>query len=154
MPIYTIDDVNTLKSFLEDDEVRFSIGYKSMENEDGYYYIGQVKEFTDIFALKDFPLVYRRRVMDILNGLNDNPQFIHIDVIEKNLKKIVYFEITYQGPTVRILDFHEDNIRRLEKMNILDYFFKEFSVLVPTGFEDKTNYSNDEIFYQIKNPNY
>ena len=38
MPVYSEDDVNTLKSFLDDNEVQFSVGYKSMENEKGFYH--------------------------------------------------------------------------------------------------------------------
>lgn len=154
MPVYTEEDVTTLKSFLIEDEVLFSIGYKSMEDENGYYYIGQVKDFTDIFPLINFPLAYRKRVLDILKGLNDDPQYIYFEEEKRLVRKIVYFQMTKNGPKAFILDYSKENLDKLKRLDIEDYYIKEVPALVISNFANRDSYNKDEIFYQIKNPNY
>lgn len=154
MPVYTEDDVATLKSFLKDDEVQFSIGYKSMEDENGYYYIGQVKEFTDVFLLADFPLVYRKRVLDVLKGLSDEPKYISLEEEKRVVRKIVYFQMTKNGPKTFIVDYSDENLSKIQRLDIEDYYIKEIPALVISNFGNRDSYSNEEIFYRIKNPNY
>ena len=79
MPVYTEKEIATLKSFLADDVVQFSVGYKSLEDEDGYYYVGRVKPFTDSFLLSDFPVIFRKRVLDVLNGFQNDSNPILFD---------------------------------------------------------------------------
>lgn len=153
MPVYSEDDVNTLKSFLDEDEVQFSVGYKSKEDEKGYYYIGQVKEFTEIFRLGDFPLVYRKRVMDVLNGLRNDSKIIVLDLREKVVQKLVYFKMTKDGLKPFISDYNLENVDKLEKINVKDYFIKDEKIWVASQ-SFKSEYLHDEFFYYIKNPNY
>lgn len=154
MPVYTEEDVNVLKSFLEDDEVRFSIGLKSAEDERGYYYIGQVKDFTDVFRLGDFPLVYRKRVLDVLKGLEEEPKYIHLELEPCILKKIVYFSMTKNGPKVFMKNFSDDVLSELERLEITDYYVKNISAFYVVGYNQLNGINKNEIFYQIKNPNY
>ena len=154
MPVYTEEDINTLKSFLEEDQVLFSIGYKSLEDQDGYYYIGQVKKFTELFSLKDFPLVYRKRILDILKGLEENPQYVSFDENFGVLKKIVYFKDTKFGPKAFVENYSSDFLEKLERMEIQDYYVKEVPVFFTCGHRERDLFDEDEIFYQIKNPNY
>lgn len=154
MPVYTEDDVNTLKSFLEDDEVQFSIGFKSKEDKDGYYFLGQVKDFTDVFRLKDFPVVYRKRVMDILRGLNDNPIYISIDEEMCLLQMLIYFKMTKKGPKPFIVNYSDEMLDKLKKQGITDYYVKEVSAYVTGSYEQRSHYMEEEIFYQLKNPNF
>lgn len=153
MPVYTEDDVNTLKSFLQDDDVQFSVGYKSFEDEQGLYNIGRLKQVTDVFRLKDFPLIYRKRVMDILNGLQEE-QSIIIHEEERIVRKIVYFRMTKSGPKVYMLDDTDANLRKLKKQDIYDYYIKEVPALVVSSSSSKDVVQEQEIFYQVKNPNY
>lgn len=154
MPVYTEDDVNILKSFLQEDEVQFSIGYKSMEDQNGYYYIGQIKSFTDVFRLGDFPLVYRKRVLDVLKGLNENPKYVIFSEEPRNIRKIIYFKMTKIGPKAFVTDYSEKELLKLQKLNIQDYFIKEVPALVIAQRSLKDYFANQEIFYQIKNPNF
>lgn len=154
MPVYTEEDVNTLKSFLNEDEVLFSIGYKSMEDENGLYYIGQVKEFTELFYLHDFPLVYRKRVLDILEGLNENPKYIFLEEELGMIRKIVYFKSTKLGPKCFMMDYSESNLEKLIRQDIHDYYIKEVPAFIISNFSNRETYDDQEIFYQIKNPNY
>lgn len=154
MPVYTEDDVNTLKSFLEDDEVQFSIGFKSDEDKEGYYFIGQVKEFTDTFRLKDFPVVYRKRVLDILHGLNENPIYISIEEEMRFIQMLVYFKMTKRGPKVFITDYSDEAVERLKKQDISDYYVKEIPAYVTSNYEQRYHYMEEEIFYKLKNPNF
>lgn len=154
MPIYTEEDVNTLKSFLEEDKVLFSIGYKSQEDSDGYYYIGQIKEFTKLFCLKDFPLVYRKRVLDILRGLEENQQYIQLEDNFGVIKKIVYFKDTKNGPKAFVENYSETFLEKLERMEIQDYYVKEVPVFFTRGYQERDSFGMEEVFYQIKNPNY
>ncbi len=154
MPIYTEGDVQTLKSFLDDDEVLFSIGYKSQEDKKGYYYIGQVKAFTETFCLKDFPAVNRKRIMDILNGLNENPKFMMLEENIRKIKKIVYFKETKNGPKPFVADYNDEIFEKLERLGIQDYSMKEVEVFVMMGHGTRNTYTEDEIFYRIKNPNF
>ncbi|MCI8575362.1 MAG: hypothetical protein HFI09_02725 [Bacilli bacterium] len=154
MPVYTEDDVNTLKSFLDDDEVQFSIGFKTEEDAEGYYFIGQVKEFTDIFCLKDFPAIYRKRVIDILNGLNEKPIYISVEEEMRLMQMLVYFKMTKKGPKVFITDYNEENLEKLEKQDISDYYVKEIPAYIIGTYEQRSHYTDDEIFYKIKNPNF
>ncbi len=154
MPVYSEDDVNTLKSFLDDNEVQFSVGYKSMENEKGFYYIGQVKEFTERFRLGDFPLVYRKRVMDVLNGLKDDPKILVFEPSETIIQKLVYFKMTPFGPKSFIENYSKENMEKLKKLGIEDYYVKDVPALVVSTFSSKESYADQEIFFQIKNPNY
>ncbi len=154
MPVYTEQDVNVLKSFLEEDEVLFSIGYKSSEDDAGYYYIGQVKEFTDPFCLKDFPVVYRKRIMDILSGLNENPQYVMFEENFQKISKIVYFKMTKNGPKPFIVDYREDFLEKLKRMDVIDYYIKDIDVFLATSRLGKQTFSEDEVFYRVKNPNY
>lgn len=154
MPIYKEQDVNILKSFLQDDIVQFSIGYKSLEDEEGYYYIGQVKEFTSTFRLGDFPVVYRKRILDILEGLEKNPKYVDFDEEQRNVSKIVYFQMTKNGPLAFLIDNTEQNLDKLERLGIKDYYIKEIPALVISNYGNRDVYIKDEVFYQIKNPNY
>lgn len=154
MPVYTEEDINVLKTFLEDDEVQFSIGFKSEEDTEGYYFIGQVKEFTDVFRLKDFPVVYRKRIVDILKGLQENPIYITMDEEMRMIRMIVYFKMTKNGPKAFIVDYHEETIKKLNKQGICDYYMKEVPVYVMENYEQRHCYMEEEIFYQLKNPNY
>lgn len=154
MPVYTEDDVNTLKSFLQDDDVQFSVGYKSLEDEKGFYYIGRLKQITDVFRLKNFPLIYRKRVLDILKGLCDEPQTILLTEEKRIVRKIVYFRMTKNGPKVYMLDDTDANLKKLKKRDIYDYYIKEIPALVVSGVGNKNFVQEQEIFYQIKNPNY
>ena len=149
MPIYKEENINTLKSFLEDDEVLFSIGYKTQEDESGYY-IGQVKAFTDVFRLGDFPLVYRKRVLDVLKGLQDFSKGIDL---EQKILELVYFQMTKNGLKSSVIHYSEENLLKLKRMDILDYFTKEISVFVISDNFHKDGFLEGEIFYKIKNPN-
>jgi len=153
MPVYTEDDVNTLKSFLDDDYVLFSVGYKTMEDEKGFYYLGVVKPITEIFQLKEFPLTYRKRVLDILIGLNNDSQSLSIDVTSKVLQRLVYFKMTKSGLKPFITDYTTEIIESFQKKDILDYFIKDEKVLVQSR-DYKVDYTKDEIYYLMKNPNY
>lgn len=153
LPVYKEEDVNTLKSFLQEDEVKFSIGLKNKEDENGFYYIGQVKDLTETFPLKEFPLVYRKRVLDILNGFQEEPQYFEIDVKPQTIRKIITLEPTKNGPVSHLYDYSEENIRYAKKRNA-DIIMKDISVLVNTHSYQNEVISKNEIFYQLKNPNY
>ncbi len=154
MPVYTEEDVNILKSFLDEDEVQFSIGFKTKEDLEGFYFIGQVKEFTDVFCLKDFPIVYRKRIMDVLKGLNDNPIYMSIDEEMCLVKMIVYFKMTKKGPKSFIVDYSEEMLEKLENQGISDYYIKEIPVYKIGNYEQRYYYMEEEIFYKLKNPNF
>lgn len=153
-PVYTEDDVKALKSFLDADDVRFSIGLKSTEDENGYYFIGQVKDFTDVFRLGDFPLVYRKRVLDVLKGLSEEPKYLHLELEPCILKKIVYFSMTKNGPKVFMKNFNDDVLDELARLEITDYYVKDVSAFCVVGYNQSNDINKNEIFYQIKNPNY
>jgi hypothetical protein len=154
MPIFSSKDINTLKTFLDEDEVQFSIGYKTVEDNEGYYFIGQVKEITDVFKLKDFPAVYRKRILDILNGLQEKPIYITIAEDLRFIKMLVYFKMTKRGPKVFIMDYNDENLEKLKKQDISDYYVKEIPAYVNGTYEQRYQYMEEEIFYKIKNPNF
>lgn len=153
LPIYTEDDVNLLKKFLQNDEALFSIGLKSKE-ENGYYYIGQVIDFTPLFRLKEIPIVYRKRILDVLKGFQENPQFIEYDLEPYFLKKIVYFQMTRNGPKVFMINDNEENLKKINKLDIVDSFKKDIEVFLISNTNKSDDIRDNEIFYRIKNPNY
>lgn len=154
MPVYSEEDVNILKTFLQDDIIQFSIGLKSEEDDKGFYYIGQVKKFTEEFVLKDFSLVDRKRILDILNGFQKSPQNLFLNIETICISEIVYFKMTKNGLKAFIIHYSSENLLWLEKQGIEEYFIKEVSVLVSSNYRKKNEYSNDEVFYKIKNPNF
>ncbi len=154
LPIYKEEDINILKTFLQDDEVCFSIGLKSLEDENGNYYVGQVKNFTDIFRFSDFPIIYRKRVSDVLEGLLENPKIVTLEVEPQILKRLVYFVMTKSGPKVYIDNYNEKSMKKLKQLNVDDYYVKDVPILQIKSYNDFDNISKNEIFYQLKNPNY
>lgn len=152
MPVYSEDDVNTLKSFLEEDFVKFSVGYKTKEDSKGFYYLGQVKDVTEVFQLKEFPLIYRKRILDILEGLILDSQNITIDVCEIVIQKLVYFKMTKSGIKPFITDYSMENIETFKKKDILDYFIKDEKVLVQKQYFNLE--CRKDVYYLLKNPNY
>ncbi len=153
LPIYSEEDIKILKSFLQDDEVLFSIGLKS-EEENGYYYIGQVKDFTEKFLLKNFPIVYRKRILDVVKGLEENPQYIICDLESYFLKKIVYFLMTKNGPKVFMINDNEENLKKIKKLDVMESYKKDIEVFLISNTNKSDDIRDNEIFYRIKNPNY
>ena len=62
--------------------------------------------------------------------------------------------MTKNGPKVFITDYCVENIEKLEKQDIYDYYIKEIPTYVIGNYEERTNYMEEEIFYKLKNPNF
>ena len=62
--------------------------------------------------------------------------------------------MTKNGLKAFIIHYSSENLLWLEKQGIEEYFIKEVLVLVSSNYRKKNEYSNDEVFYKIKNPNF
>lgn len=62
--------------------------------------------------------------------------------------------MTRNGPKVFMINDNEENLKKINKLDIVDSFKKDIEIFLISNTNKSDDIRNNEIFYRIKNPNY